>query len=533
MSEVLERRVDLTAFQPDDLPAPPTDDEKYWYLGRQYRWIFPAQLVAFGLVCVSLTIFSLSSPWLYAFLVPLALYIVTNAIGTATSMRRGRFTRATHEAKVHGWLPDVIPSVDVFLPSAGEPLRILENTFRHVSKLQWPGTLTVLVLDDSARPDVQELARDYGFEYLSRPDAGHLKKAGNLKYGLEHSSGDLIAIFDADFVPRPDYLFELVPYFDDQKTAIVQSPQFFDAANKMHWLQRSAASTQELFYRWIQPSRDRDDAAICVGTCAIYRREALAQVGGFAQIGHSEDVHTGVNLMKAGYHLRYVPVNVSKGLCPDTVASFLNQQYRWCSGSMSLLVDPMFRKNPFITQRQQMSFWAGFLYYITTAVNAVLAPLPVIIMLWFLPEWIRPANSAWLIGVAVLWFAVLPSVHKSRWRLDTLRVQHLYSFAHLVAITDQLRGKTKGWVATGAAPKSTSISTTVQRVMHTHTVLAQALIWTGLILDTARAGMGLFWAMWIFAALNAYVVLPTLVTDRAALQKFLPRRARHAAPTLA
>ncbi len=109
------------------------------------------------------------------------------------------------------------------LPSAGEPLQVLENTFKHVAALDWPGELRVLVLDDSARRSVESLASSYGFEYKLRPNRGHLKKAGNLKYGFEHSHGDLIAIFDADFCPRSDYLHELAPYFEDESVGIVQS----------------------------------------------------------------------------------------------------------------------------------------------------------------------------------------------------------------------------------------------------------------------------------------------------------------------
>ena len=95
----------------------------------------------------------------------------------------------------------------------------------------------------------------------------------------------------------------------------------------------------------MQPARDAVDAAICVGTNAVYRRSALDEVGGFAQIGHSEDVHTGVKLAKAGYRTRYVPVNLAKGMCPDTFDGFVNQQYRWCTGSMSLLADPDFHRS--------------------------------------------------------------------------------------------------------------------------------------------------------------------------------------------
>jgi len=100
-------------------------------------------------------------------------------------------------------------------------------------------------------------------------------------------------ILDADFCPRPDFLRHLVPYMDDPAVGIVQSPQYFDSGENLNWIQRTAGSTQELFYRWILPSRDRFNAAICVGTCALYRRKALEATGGFAQIEHSEDIHTG------------------------------------------------------------------------------------------------------------------------------------------------------------------------------------------------------------------------------------------------
>ena len=64
----------------------------------------------------------------------------------------------------------------------------------------------------------------------------------------------------------------------------------------------------------MQPARDAADAAICVGTNAVYRRSALDAVGGFAQIEHSEDVHTGVKMLRAGYWTRYVPVLLARGL---------------------------------------------------------------------------------------------------------------------------------------------------------------------------------------------------------------------------
>jgi cellulose synthase/poly-beta-1,6-N-acetylglucosamine synthase-like glycosyltransferase len=381
-----------------------------------------------------------------------------------------------------------------------------------VSRLDWPGAITVYVLDDAARDEVREAAERRGFVYGVRANRGHLKKAGNLKFGFDQSEGDFIAIFDADFVPRPEYLHELMPYFDEASTAIVQSPQYFDARHGMRWLQRCAGATQELFYRWIQPSRDRSKAAICVGTCAVYRRSALVEAGGFAQIGHSEDVHTGVNLMKVGYLLRYVPIVVSKGLCPDTLLGFLNQQYRWCTGSMSLLADRTFHANKLFSFRQRICFWSGFLYYISTAINIFVAPLPGLVMLWAFPQHIYPKNTVWLLGAIGLWYFILPTVMRGYWRLDVLRAQQLYSFAHAVAIVHVLTGRTKEWVATGTAnTRTTPLAVTITRVMRITVGTTQALIWGGLLTATLQIGIERTWAMLCFGLLAGYVQIPMLL----------------------
>ena len=508
------------------LPSPPSETEKWGYMGAQHRWLLFAQAGALTLVVTSISRFAASSPALWVFFAPAALYVVTALVSLTSSTRRKRTSAADHAMRVNTYDPHAWPSVDVFLPTAGEPLDVLANTYRHVAALDWPGRVVAWVLDDADRAEVAALARARGFEYRVRENRGHLKKAGNLKSGYDVSDGDLIAIFDADFVPRKDYLRELVPYFLDPTTAIVQSPQYFDAIRGMPWLQRCAGATQELFYRWIQPSRDRSRAAICVGTCAIYRRSALQEAGGFAQIGHSEDVHTGVKLMKAGYQLRYVPIVVSKGLCPDAVLGFLNQQYRWCTGSMSLLADRSFHANPVFTARMRISFWSGFLYYISTGVNIFAAPLPGLTMLYFFPAYIEPGNTAWLLGAIMLWYFVLPTMMRAHWRLDVLRVQQLYSFAHAVAIVHVITGRTKEWVATGSAnTRTTPLAVTIIRVMRTTLGLVQTLLWTGMALATHRYGIDHTWAMLGFALLAGYVQLPLLfIRTTTAAQ----RRARRA-----
>ncbi len=534
----------------DHLPTPPDDAEKYWYLGRQNRWLLAVQALSFCLIAYSVARFATADDHLLLFLVPMSLYAVTMLISLNSSTRRRRVDRLDHELRVDSYRPDVYPSVDVFLPTAGEPLDLLANTYSHVQRLAWPAEVRVWVLDDGARPEVAELAAAAGFEYSVRPDRGRLKKAGNLRHGFALSDNDVILILDADFVPRPDMLSELVPYMDDPAVGIVQSPQFFDTRGPMNWLQRCAGATQELFYRMIQPSRDAVGAAICVGSCALYRRASLVTSGGFAQIGHSEDVHTGVNMLKAGLQVRYVPIVVSRGVCPDNVLGFLNQQYRWCTGSMSLLRDAAFHTAPQIGLKQRLSFWAGFLYYISTAVNAFVAPLPALVMLYALPRWITPMNSIWLLGALALWFVVLPAVMRGRWRIGVLRVQTMYSFAHAVAILDIVTGRTKEWVATGAAnagatenaaasattsatkKRSRPLAVTISHTMKTYLGLTQVALWVGLVHGALTYGFDRYWAMIAMAVIAAWVYVPLLLvrttapgTETSRFARVLGRRA--------
>lgn len=488
---------------------PPNDSEKYAYLQPQRRSLVVVQTIVSVTVSTVLTWFFLQHAALRPFVLVTVLNIVYALVSAASGLRRRRVTLATHVVRVGTWNPTRYPSVDVFLPSCGEPLDVLANTFRHVSVLQWPGPLRVLVLDDSARPDVELLALQYGFDYHTRPDRGRMKKAGNLLYGYEHSRGDLITVFDADFCPRRDFLQELVPYFDDDTVGIVQSPQYFQTHGAMNWLQSAAGSVQEIFYRWVQPSRDASAGAICVGTCAVYRRAGLARSGGFAQIGHSEDVHTGVNLLKAGFSTRYVPVNVSAGLCPDTFAGFLSQQYRWCAGSLSLLADTSFHAAP-LTIKQRACFFTGFLYYISTAATLFGGPMAAAVLLWVLPHQVWPMVYLPLVAASWCVFMAWRTTLASRWNLSVLRVQILYSAAHMLAILHSLRGHTAAWVPTGSAPKGASLSTQIARLGIVWLVTIEVVMIGGVVRGLLTYGWERFWLSAILTAFAAAIIVPIL-----------------------
>jgi cellulose synthase (UDP-forming) len=489
------------------LPTPPTEEEKYSYLrGGQKRGVLVFQLLAFAGVAVSLYGFATSSYWTLIFLIPLAVMVVEEVLSFYTSTFRTQVTLADHLATVELWSPARFPAVDIFLPTAGEALDVLNNTMHYIERLDWPGELRVYVLDDAARPEVHQLAERYGNDYIARPGS-EFKKAGNLRYGSERSSGEFIVIFDADFVPRTDFLTELMPYFDVATVGIVQSPQYFDTSKSMNWVQRSAGATQELFYRWIQPSRDHHGAAICCGTSAIYRRSAMDAIGGFPRVGHSEDIYTGLELTKIGYRTQYVPVIVSKGVCPDNVDLYIAQQYRWCEGTITMFATSDFHTDESLPLRTRLGFWAGFLYYTSTAMYGFIAPLPAIIMTWFFPRWIRADEILWLSGVMLLWLVVYPVFMRGKWRVEVLRVQVVYGFAHALNIWHMITKHLASWHITGSS-KTPPVAVSVRRLYTWYLGLGQILLIVGLLIRTLQYGVGAFWGMIAFSLVNLYIFLP-------------------------
>ncbi len=358
-----------------------------------------------------------------------------------------------HRAKTRNWKPDRYQSVDVWLPVCGEPVGLLANAWSHTCALAWPGELHFHVADDADDPEVRELAERFNFTYHVRPDRGYMKKAGNLRHLFQATSGEFAVVFDADFCPRSDFLLELMPYFDDPETGIVQSPQFFRVLSEQHWMERGAGAVQEFFYRSVQTTRQQwSDSAICVGTNAIYRRRALIDNGGTTLIEHSEDVHTGFDLGRLGWKLKYVPAVLATGACPDNTAAFMRQQYRWCSGSMSLTFSRKFWQTR-IPLVSRCCYLTGLGYYATTAIQTVLTPLLPVALLLFYPHSVRLSNYVYLAPALIFTYLLFPFWHRCHWGLEAWTARMLYGWAHLFALADTARGRAMGWTPTGARSK--------------------------------------------------------------------------------
>jgi cellulose synthase (UDP-forming) len=232
-------------------------------------------------------------------------------------------------------VPRPVPTrhtVDVLVPTLNEPPAVLEPTLLAATRIR--GVRRVLVLDDGHRPEVARIAQRLGVEYVTRGTRAGAK-AGNLNHALPKTDAELIATFDADHIPLPQFLERTTGYFDDPTVAFVQTPQAFYNTDSVtfgrHWHE------QQMFYGCVQPAKNATNSAFYTGTNAVLRRAALADIGGFATGTATEDIHTSLRLHAHGWRSVFVPTPLAYGLEVDNLREYYGTRRRWAAGSLGLL----------------------------------------------------------------------------------------------------------------------------------------------------------------------------------------------------
>jgi cellulose synthase (UDP-forming) len=229
------------------------------------------------------------------------------------------------------------PSVDVLIPTYNEPNFVLRRTVVGAQAMHYPNK-EVWLLDDSRRPHVKQLAEELGCKYATRNESSHAK-AGNLNNGLKHAKGDIVVVFDADFIPLENFLERTVGFFENPEVAMVVTPQNFYNPDQpeINLGGRIIPHEQTVFYGIIQPGRDFTNSVVCTGTSSLMRRKYLDEVGGIAIGVIVEDWATGMSLQAKGYKSLFLNEMVSVGAAPENFSSYLVQRVRWAEGTIKIL----------------------------------------------------------------------------------------------------------------------------------------------------------------------------------------------------
>ena len=236
------------------------------------------------------------------------------------------------------------PTVTIQLPIFNEKYTV-ERLLKAVTKLDYPRKrLQIQVLDDST-DDTAKLVKDlvqkyksrgFDIEWQHRTDRKGYK-AGALSEGLSSATGQLIAIFDADFVPKPDWLQKTVPLFRNRKLGCLQT-RWGHTNRKYNSLTQAEAMAIDGHFIVEQTARSQNDLFLNFnGTAGMWRRACIEDAGGWQWDTLTEDLDLSYRAQMRGWKIDYLPDVVVPAELPSQVEAFKKQQFRWAKGSFQVV----------------------------------------------------------------------------------------------------------------------------------------------------------------------------------------------------
>ncbi|MCW5952155.1 MAG: glycosyltransferase [Propionibacteriaceae bacterium] len=362
-------------------------------------------------------------------------------------------------------------SVAVFITCYGEPLEVIRRTAVAARDL-W-GEHTTWILDDGRSDGVRDMAAEVGVQYVRRLSSGGAK-AGNVNHALSQVKTDFFCIFDADFVPKPEFLYQTLPFFIDPNVAFVQTPQSYGNLHSL--IARGAGYMQTVFYKFVQPGRNHFNAAFCVGTNVVFRRVAVDDVGGIYTDSKSEDVWTSLMLHERGWRSVYIPEVLAVGDAPETIEAYTKQQLRWATGGFEILFthNPLSPKHP-LTLDQRLMYFVTATHYLTGIAPGLLLLVPALEIFFDLrPVVLGTTFATWLLFYAGFYFMqiLLAFYTLGSFRWEVLMLATASFPIYHQALINAFSGKEQKWHVTGAQGARTSPFNFIRPQVYLFTFLA-------------------------------------------------------------
>ena len=202
------------------------------------------------------------------------------------------------------------PRVDVFITVAGEAVDLVRQTIQGAKGIDYP-KFSIYVLNDgfvTGKPnwkEIEALCAEMGVECITRAVPGGAK-AGNINHALSKTTAPYVAVFDADHIPKAQFLKKTIGYFEEDRVAFVQTPQYY-RNHPLNITTAAAWQQQALFFDRICSGKAALNSVFMCGTNLVFRREALEEVGGMCEKSITEDFLTSVFLHNKGWVSVYVP----------------------------------------------------------------------------------------------------------------------------------------------------------------------------------------------------------------------------------
>ena len=236
-------------------------------------------------------------------------------------------------------ITDNLPFVTIQLPIFNE-MYVVERLIDNIVKLNYPkDKFQIHILDDSTdetveitRKKVEEYkAKGFDIKQITRTNRQGYK-AGALKDATSQAKGDFIAIFDADFLPKPDFLLETIPYFENEKVGVVQTR--WEHINKEYSLLTKLQAMQlDVHFTVEQNGRFAGKSLLQFnGTAGIWRKQTIDNAGGWEADTLTEDLDLSYRAQISGWEIIYLEAVGSPAELPAEMNGLKSQQFRWMKG---------------------------------------------------------------------------------------------------------------------------------------------------------------------------------------------------------
>lgn len=229
------------------------------------------------------------------------------------------------------------PFVSIHIPVYNDP--VVDRCIDSCLKLDYPkNKYEIIVIDDSNDGITTKLVDKYKDKIkIIRRDERRGFKAGALNEALKYSRGSIIVVFDADSIPRKDFLKRVVPYFQDERVALVQTKQIYINKN-LNIISKFAATLQSIYYNFLLKLESLINLTFCAGSSVAIRKDILEKFK-WNEKSVTEDADISLKIFSAGYKTIYLDNLKTKSEVPFKLHSFLKQQARWTFGITRAYLD--------------------------------------------------------------------------------------------------------------------------------------------------------------------------------------------------
>ena len=283
-----------------------------------------------------------------------------------------------------------LPKVTIQLPIFNE-MYVCERLIDAVCRIEYPrDLLEIQVLDDStdetcgiARACVERnRQKGHNVTYVHRTNRSGFK-AGALEHGLKLASGEFVAVFDADFVPSPDFLQRTVPFFADSKVGMVQV-RWGHLNREFSILTQAQSIFLDGHFIIEHTARNRSGCFFNFnGTAGIWRRSTIGDAGGWQHDTLTEDLDLSYRAQLKGWQFIFLPEVISPAEVPVDMNAFKSQQHRWAKGSIQtarkLLPTILKSDLPFAVKREAFFHLTNNMAYLLMVLLSVMMPLSMVV----------------------------------------------------------------------------------------------------------------------------------------------------------